>query len=136
MIAPPAPDGRWGFFIHFIREKDMSSTRNLTTAQLRDLEAELRRERARLERVVRSQAQRVGDGDPDGSSAFDVSSLDGGHGIGLTTHAGARLEAIDAALARIADGRYGVCSGCGAGIPFGRLIVMPESALCMACGRV
>ncbi|HSJ64305.1 MAG TPA: TraR/DksA family transcriptional regulator [Gemmatimonadaceae bacterium] len=114
----------------------MSSTQSLTTSQLRDLEAELRRERARLERVVRSQAQSGGEGDPDGSSAYDVSSLGAAPGIGLTTQARARLEAIDAALARIADGSYGICSGCGARIPFGRLIVMPESALCMACGRV
>jgi RNA polymerase-binding transcription factor DksA len=113
----------------------MSSVRTLTTAQIKDLEAELRSERLRLERLVRSQRS---DNltDDDGQSAYDASSNDGGAGIGLTTQANVRLEAVDAALARLADGTYGICSGCNEPMPFGRLIVMPESALCMACGRL
>ena len=114
----------------------MSSARSLTTSQLQDLEAELRSERARLERAVRSQLPIDPGGEADSQSAYDVSSLNGGPGIGLATHASSRVEAIDAALARLADGTYGICLGCGARIPFGRLIVMPECALCIACGRL
>lgn len=114
----------------------MRSARRLTALQLQDLEAELLSERARLQRAVRSHTPIAGGDDAPGELAYDASSLTGGTGLGLATHASARLEAIDAALARLADGSYGTCSGCAEHIPFGRLIVMPESALCIACGRV
>jgi RNA polymerase-binding transcription factor DksA len=71
----------------------------------------------------------------DGESRYEVSNVNGGLGVGLETRTGARLEAIVAALARIEDGTYGICSGCQTPIPYGRLIVMPEATLCMACGR-
>jgi RNA polymerase-binding transcription factor DksA len=119
-----------------IQEKDMRSVRTLTTSQLDELEAELRSERVWLGRAVRSQRSDDGTEDGDNQSTYDVSNNVGGPGIGLTTKAGARLEAVDAALARLAEGTYGICSGCNEHMPFGRLIVMPESALCMACGRV
>ena len=114
----------------------MSSVRTLTTSQLDNLAAELRSERVRLERAVGSQRSDDGTDGGDGQSAYDVSSNGGGAGISLTTQASARLEAVDAALARLADGTYGICSACNEHMPYGRLIVMPESALCMACGRV
>lgn len=112
----------------------MSTARALTQSQLRDLEAELRSERARLERSVRAQ-EAAGRQEPDGeTSVYDLSN-GGGIGTGLQTSTTARLEAIIAALTRIADGSYGSCSSCRAPIPYGRLLVMPETTLCVACGR-
>jgi len=44
-----------------------------------------------------------------------------------------RLEAIELALARLADGRYGVCEDCGAEIPRARLFAQPTAVRCAAC---
>lgn len=45
----------------------------------------------------------------------------------------AELAAIDAALARIADGTYGQCSDCGVDIPTARLHANPVALRCVAC---
>ncbi len=43
------------------------------------------------------------------------------------------LEAIDAALDRIADGRFGTCAKCGKPISAERLKAIPQAALCEEC---
>jgi DnaK suppressor protein len=45
----------------------------------------------------------------------------------------ARLADIDAALQRIAEGRYGICLECSEHIPAERLEVAPYSRYCIAC---
>ena len=45
-----------------------------------------------------------------------------------------QLTAIDAALARIDDDTYGICTVCGRSIPAERLEVIPWAATCVACG--
>jgi DnaK suppressor protein len=40
---------------------------------------------------------------------------------------------IDAALARLANGRYGDCERCGGPIGMQRLRAMPEARLCLSC---
>lgn len=45
----------------------------------------------------------------------------------------AEVRRIDAALARIKDGRYGTCLECGSTISDGRLAVLPDTALCRRC---
>ena len=44
-----------------------------------------------------------------------------------------RLNRIDAALARIRNGRYGVCMTCGERIPQERLEAIPYALLCVKC---
>lgn len=44
-----------------------------------------------------------------------------------------QIAAIDAALARLEAGSYGLCVGCGAPIAPRRLEVMPEAAECIGC---
>ena len=46
---------------------------------------------------------------------------------------GDRLEQIEAALARIAQGNYGACEECGGRIPKARLEVLPDAAYCVKC---
>lgn len=47
------------------------------------------------------------------------------------------LTEIDAALARMARGTYGLCTSCGLDIALGRLQARPQAQLCIACaGRV
>lgn len=111
-------------------------TRKLTAAQLRELEAELLAERRRLERSLGSEAPADHEGEPDGATVGSLipGDTDGGLRVALHSRAHAHRDAIDAALQRLADGEYGRCSGCGEHIPFGRLLVMPESERCVACG--
>ena len=51
----------------------------------------------------------------------------------LSERADRRLWEVEQALARIRDGTYGYCVGCGAGIPLERLRVVPATANCVAC---
>ena len=90
----------------------MATTRALSRAQLRDLRSELESEQARLARALES---------------------DGGVAV-AQDHVQTRREAIGAALQRLESGTYGVCSGCRQSIPFGRLLVMPETTYCVGCG--
>jgi len=43
------------------------------------------------------------------------------------------LGELDAALERLAEGRYGICDECEEEIPLGRLAVMPEARRCTEC---
>lgn len=43
---------------------------------------------------------------------------------------------IDAALGRLQDGIYGVCTNCGNPIDAARLKVMPTATLCMSCEQL
>ena len=100
--------------------------RALTPSQLKQLEAELLAERARLERSMSA---------PLGDSAADVAGdPDDELGAALRSRTSSRHDAVRAAMQRLADGTYGRCTDCGQGIPYGRLLVMPESERCLACG--
>jgi DnaK suppressor protein len=67
--------------------------------------------------------------DPEGATiAFERSQVGA-----LVQQAEAHLVEIDAALARVADGKYGVCAVCGRPIPEGRLEVRPTATTCVGC---
>ncbi|MBI4516972.1 MAG: TraR/DksA C4-type zinc finger protein [Deltaproteobacteria bacterium] len=51
----------------------------------------------------------------------------------LDRRAKAEVEDIDRALARCADGRYGICTQCAQPIAAARLRVLPAAALCITC---
>jgi RNA polymerase-binding protein DksA len=44
-----------------------------------------------------------------------------------------RLEKIEAALARLENGRYGLCAGCGSKIGVERLEAIPYVVMCINC---
>lgn len=46
-----------------------------------------------------------------------------------------RVEAIDVALARFDQGKYGVCEHCSHDIPFERLEALPYTTVCTECSR-
>jgi len=56
-------------------------------------------------------------------------------GLAAPAGEGARheLAEIDAALARIREGRYGVCQSCGGPMGLQRLRAIPEARYCLAC---
>ncbi|MCR9292719.1 MAG: TraR/DksA C4-type zinc finger protein [bacterium] len=53
--------------------------------------------------------------------------------LNLLSSDGDRLEQIEAALEKIADGSYGACEECGGRIPKARLELIPDTAYCVKC---
>jgi RNA polymerase-binding protein DksA len=53
----------------------------------------------------------------------------------LEDHSGQVLAQINAALTRIEDGTYGICTNCGKAIPEERLEARPWASLCIDCQR-
>ena len=51
----------------------------------------------------------------------------------LDARESAELDEVQAALDRLAGGRYGLCVDCGQTIAAQRLLATPEAARCMAC---
>ncbi|MGN6575863.1 MAG: TraR/DksA family transcriptional regulator [Nocardioides sp.] len=67
--------------------------------------------------------------DPEGSTiAFERSQVGA-----LVEQARAHLAEIDAALARIEEGSYGVCESCGQPIAPARLEARPVARTCITC---
>lgn len=48
-------------------------------------------------------------------------------------HSAHHLNLVQHALARMADGEYGLCENCGEEIGYSRLEARPEARLCIAC---
>jgi RNA polymerase-binding transcription factor DksA len=53
----------------------------------------------------------------------------------IGSEAQASINDIDAALARLEHGRYGVCIDCGEDIDAGRLSIIIEAIRCMNCSE-
>ncbi len=75
-----------------------------------------------------------------GDIQFDEESGEGGtvavdreRDLTISAQALEAVAEIDAALAKIKSGRYGVCEGCGELIPKLRLEALPYARLCIAC---
>src|SRR5215467_9932329 len=67
--------------------------------------------------------------DPEGATlAFERQ-----HVAALARAAGEHLADIDAALARLADGSYGICRACGQPIGAERLAARPVARTCIGC---
>ena len=63
-------------------------------------------------------------------------TLDRGIELSLEDNAEHLLEAIDAALARVEAGSYGMCERCGAAIAHERLEALPWATKCIECKRL
>ncbi len=98
-------------------------------------ELEARRDRAReriatlARRPERGTAQgfgkRIGDGTIEAVSRLSE--------IGVGTSLELGLARTERALAKLGEGTYGVCDGCGEPIPSARLRALPDSVQCLAC---
>jgi RNA polymerase-binding protein DksA len=56
--------------------------------------------------------------------------------LALRDRAVAQLELVDAALARIEEGRFGTCVRCGKPVSAARLEALPWAASCIDCQRI
>ena len=111
-------------------------------ADARDALAALNRERARAQERIRALDREFtglaeaasADGtddehDPEGATlAFERQ-----HTAALLEQAREQVAAIDAALARLAEGRYGRCDRCGQPIGDDRLAARPAARTCVRC---
>lgn len=103
-----------------------------------ELEAERERVAARLAALDRDHAEVVAasrdtnaddEHDPEGATiAFERAQVEA-----LARDARRRLAEVDAALARLGDGSYGVCERCGRPIDPARLEVRPSARTCVSC---
>src|SRR3954447_20286414 len=55
--------------------------------------------------------------------------------IGVGRNLEATEDRVERALAKLADGSYGICDACGQPIPARRLEAVPESVLCVPCAQ-
>ena len=101
--------------------------------ELRARDAALRERLAALARPPERGAElgfgkRIGDGTTEAVSRLNDVAV------------GSSLEASEAritrALAKLAEGSYGLCDGCGHAIAAARLRAAPESVLCIECARL
>ncbi|MFD4422960.1 TraR/DksA family transcriptional regulator [Agromyces sp. NPDC058484] len=117
----------------------------MTPAQLERFEARLQRERGDAEerlaefddamaevRVARSDATADDEHDPEGPTMTQEWS----QRTAVLADVRSELTEIEHALARIADGSYGICARCGKRIAVARLDARPTATLCIDCARL
>jgi DnaK suppressor protein len=115
----------------------MTSQTALTDEQIAQLRDELQRTLSRLERSMKTN----GNGhatDLDQSAVGRLSRIEALQNAGLTQNLKARerqqLEEVVAALHRLSEGSYGLCTACHGPIRYERLLVFPETRTCSGCG--
>ena len=131
-------------------EKPTAGSRTATRAPTAGAEkffaeqqAQLRAERSTYEEQaasLKAQADQMAQEMEPGDIQFDDESGEGASAnvdrerdLALSAQARAAVDEIDRALAKIANGTYGICEGCGQAIPKARLKALPHARLCVAC---
>ena len=111
-----------------------------TDSELAEVRTELHSERERLLEEIATTEEGLADlirdsGDGAGDDQADAGSktFEREHEMSLANNARDMLEQVDHALARIADGSYGVCENCGKPIGKYRLQAFPRATLCRTC---
>jgi RNA polymerase-binding transcription factor DksA len=106
-----------------------------TRAELEQLRAAVAGEVNKLEADLHSVFEASRDSnaddehDPEGSTiAYERAQL-----AAVLAATRRRLADLDAALARLASGVYGICDRCGRPIPAGRLAIRPFARTCVGC---
>lgn len=105
----------------------------LLQAQRTDIDAELVQLNGTLDdvRSARGDASADDEHDPEGPTL----SMEWSRITGIQDELARKSSAIDAALARIADGTYGICTRRGEVIGRDRLEARPAAELCIECAR-
>ncbi|GAA2464537.1 TraR/DksA family transcriptional regulator [Agromyces soli] len=120
-------------------------TRHFSDSRLAKFEEALRAERTEAEarlaehregmaevRSARSDASADDEHDPEGPTMTQEWS----QRTAVLADAEFELAEVDRALARLADGSYGVCTNCGKPIAVARLEARPTATLCIDCARL
>jgi DnaK suppressor protein len=121
MTRPDGPEGAQA-------SGDARSALESQRARARDQLAGLEREFASSVEAARN-SNADDEHDPEGATlAFERQ-----HVAAHISRVADRLREIDAALARLEQGTYGVCQRCGQHIPAGRLAARPSAVTCVRC---
>ena len=99
--------------------------RQALTARRRDAEA-------RYRHALQEQQSGAAAGDSEGVHGWKA-AREGGSDVALLQSLDQTVRQIDAALARLSSGRYGLCAACGEPIPVERLRALPFATLCVPC---
>ena len=75
----------------------------------------------------------AGDGAGHDQADMGATSFERDHELIVVNNEREKLAQIDRALARIADGTYGICESCGNPIGKMRVMAFPRATLCMTC---
>jgi DnaK suppressor protein len=109
------------------------------TIDLESARTQLEQAKARLIRQL-SELGSEEDGDLRSDMVFGDGFADAGAAtaertevLGLVETLKGQLDGVEAALARIANGGYGICVNCGKEIPAARMEARPESVYCVDC---
>jgi RNA polymerase-binding protein DksA len=110
-----------------LTQTHLVTLRNLLAYRLRDLRAELAGETAA--------SRPAADLSPEVRDRKDIASNDQSATIGdaEATRDAKELSAVEAALQRLDENRYGNCMDCGESIPLQRLLVQPAAERCAGC---
>ena len=108
--------------------------------QQRELLTEERNNYTRQAAELKAQAEALALEHEPGDVQFDEEGGEGGTAnvdreldLHLSAQAVAAVEEIDAALAKISAGTYGLCESCGNPVPRARLEALPHARLCVTC---
>ena len=87
---------------------------------------------ARYRQALAQQLSGAAAGDNEGVHGWKA-SREGGAELAVLQALDRTLRQIDAALARLHAGRYGLCASCSGPIPVARLKALPFATLCVPC---
>ena len=111
-----------------------------TSAELDEVVEELREQREHSARIVEGLDIELSglmrdSGDGAGQDQADIgsSTFERDHELTVLGLERDKLAQIDRALARIADGTYGLCESCDGPVGKMRLMAFPRATLCMTC---
>jgi DnaK suppressor protein len=119
--------------------------RKLAANTLKKFRTQLESERIRLEQMIADhvreleearQTETSAERSPDpGSAEAGSMNFEFEKELSLGQNTVDLLRKVERALARTADGTYGICETCGNQIPVARLEVLPYSTECVSCAR-
>ncbi len=110
-------------------EAELDDLRGGLEGEIRQLHLEIAEAEVDLADLLRDGGDGAGDDQADqGSRTFERE-----HEMSLTNNQRDMLLQSERALAKIADGTYGVCESCGNPIGKMRLQAFPRATLCMSC---
>jgi DnaK suppressor protein len=111
---------------------------HLSKAQREELQSELERQLARLQKSMKVTDEAMRTVELDQTTVGRLSRMDSlqnqSLSKGLREREVVQLSQIREALARVQAGTYGLCAACDGPIPFERLYVFPEAPECAGCG--
>lgn len=110
---------------------------HLTPDQIREITADLDTVLRKLERSMSTTEESLRPVKLDQSAVGRLSRIDSLQNQGLTRNLQqreqAKLAQVVGALERLERSEYGLCTECGAEIPFPRLQIFPETPTCTGC---